>query len=128
MRLISRSRFFAAAGVIAFAAIAHAADVAGKWTADVPGRGGQAQATTFDFKVSGETLTGTVTNQRGSTEITDGKVMGDELSFTQKLEFNGNSFVIKYTGKVDGATLKMKRMREGGDGAAQEFTAKRPAS
>ena len=37
-----------------------AADVTGKWTAQVPGRQGQTRETTFTFKQDGETLTGTV--------------------------------------------------------------------
>ena len=39
---------------------AYAADVTGKWTAQVPGRGGQTTETTFNFKADGSKLTGTV--------------------------------------------------------------------
>ena len=54
-----------AALLFAFASVtALAADFSGKWSADVQGRNG-AQTITFDFKVSGSTLTGAVTTQRG---------------------------------------------------------------
>jgi hypothetical protein len=103
---------------------AWAADVAGKWVGSAPGRGGQAQEVTFDFKVSGEQLTGTVTGPRGSSDISDGKVAGDEISFRQVLEFNGRSVTLVYKGKVSGDEIKFTRQREGGE-RSQEFTAKR---
>jgi hypothetical protein len=50
-------------------------------------------------------------------------VAGDAISFTTKMEFNGNSVVLKYSGTVAGDEIKMKR--EGGQGQPREFTAKR---
>lgn len=81
------------------------------------------QTITFDFHVDGTTLTGKVTTPRGETDITDGKVDGDNISFTQKLSFNGNDFTITYTGKADGDTIKFTRQM--GDRPATEFVAKR---
>jgi hypothetical protein len=44
-----------------FTVVALAADATGKWVAEQPGRnGGPAMTTTFNFKVEGATLTGTV--------------------------------------------------------------------
>ena len=37
-----------------------AADISGKWTGNMPGRGGDTAPTTFTFKVDGEKLTGNV--------------------------------------------------------------------
>src|SRR5262245_31197480 len=65
------------------------ADVKGKWTAQVPGRGGQAQETTFTFKVEGDKLTGSVSGRQGDTPIADGKITGDEISFTVTRERQG---------------------------------------
>ena len=48
-----------------FALAASAADVTGKWTAQVPGRGGNTAETTFVFKVDGAKLTGTMEGGRG---------------------------------------------------------------
>ncbi len=107
-----------------FALSALAADVTGKWTAEVPGRQGNTQETTFNLKADGSTLTGTVTNRRGDSEIKDGKVDGDNISFVQVMNFNGNEIKLTYKGVVSGDTIKFSRMREGGD-TAQEFTAKR---
>jgi hypothetical protein len=99
-----------------------AADFNGKWTGEVQGRNGM-QTVTFDFHVDGTALTGKITTPRGDTDITDGKVDGDNISFTQKLSFNGNDITINYTGKADGDGIKFTR--QAGDRPAVEFVAKR---
>jgi hypothetical protein len=122
MRKISLVCLFA---LLALAAVmAFAADVNGKWVAQVPGRGGETRDVTFNFKADGDQLTGTVTTPRGDSEISDGKINGDEISFTQVLEFNGNQMKLKYTGKVSGDEIKFTRQAKGRP-RAQEFTAKR---
>jgi hypothetical protein len=111
--------------VFAALSLAWAADVNGKWTAQVPGRGGQTREQTFNFKVEGDKLTGTVSGMQGDNPISDGKVSGDEISFTVKISFNGNDVTLLYKGKVSGDEIKMTRSRQGGDQPGQEFTAKR---
>jgi hypothetical protein len=108
--------------MLSIAFLALAADVSGKWTAEVPGRGGT-QTTTFNFKASGSNLTGTVTTPRGDNEISDGKIDGDKISFVQKLSFNGNDITINYTGVVKGDTIEFTR--DTGRGGPQTFTAKK---
>src|SRR5215467_388269 len=104
-----------------------AADLNGKRTAQVPGRGGQSQETTFTFKVEGDKLTGTVSGRQGDTQIADGKVSGDEISFTVTRERQGATIKQLYKGKVAGDEIKFTRSVEGGQGdrPAAEFTAKR---
>jgi opacity protein-like surface antigen len=99
-----------------------AADFNGKWTADVQGRMGT-QTITFDFHVDGSKLTGTVTTPRGASDISDGKIDGDNISFSQNLSFNGNDLKINYTGKADGDTIKFTR--QFGDRPGTDFVAKR---
>lgn len=106
-----------------FLSAAVAADINGKWTAQVPGRGGQNMETTFTFKADGDKLTGSVTTPRGDAPISDGKISGDEFSFTQVMNFNGNEMKLLYKGKMTGDDLKMTRQREGSE--PREFTAKR---
>ena len=102
-----------------------AADFNGKWTAEVQGRMGT-QTITFDFHVDGATLTGKVTTPRGDMDVTNGKVDGDNISFDQVMNFNGNSMTINYKGKADGDTIKFTRQM--GDRPAAEFVAKRPSA
>jgi hypothetical protein len=109
-------------------AVAWAADVNGKWTAQVPGgRDGQLQETTFTLKVEGDKLTGTVSGRQGDTPIADGKITGDEISFTVTRERQGATIKQLYKGKVAGDEIKFTRSVEGGQGnrPPAEFTAKR---
>jgi hypothetical protein len=116
--------FFALGSVSALAA-----DFNGKWTADVQGRNGNTQTITFDFHVDGATLTGKVTTPRGDVDISNGKVDGDNISFDQVLNFNGNSVTISYKGTADGDTIKFTRtFGGGGDRPPQDFVAKRASA
>jgi hypothetical protein len=119
-RLLTTSFLF---GLLTLTAMA--ADITGKWTAQVPGRNGQAREATFNLKADGNTLTGTVAGPRGENPISDGKIDGDQISFNQTMEFNGNSVKLLYKGTVSGDEIKFTRSRDGGDAPAQEFTAKR---
>jgi hypothetical protein len=119
-----KTTFLALLALICFSFVASAASVDGKWTADIPGRGGQTATSTFTFTTSGNKLEGTVTNQRGDSPISDGKVDGDNISFTQKLSFGGNDISISYKGVVKGDTIEFTREVEG-RGGPTTFTAKK---
>ena len=113
----------ATAAFLLFANLVLAADVNGKWTAEMKGRDGQAMTQTFNFKADGSKLTGSVSmGQMGDHEIANGKVDGDNISFDVNVEFNGNARTLKYTGTVSGDEIKMKRESQRGP---QEFVAKR---
>lgn len=99
-------------------AVMAAADVAGKWSGEVPGRGGQTAAT-FVFKVDGDKLTGTMTGPQGEVALQEGKVAGDQISFSM----TGGNAKVAFQGKLSGDQLKMTRTREGGE--PREFTLKR---
>jgi hypothetical protein len=105
--------------MLAFSLAAFAADVTGKWTAQVPGRQGAARETTFTLKADGDKLTGTVSGQQGDTPISDGKISGDKISFVRESQRGKQTF----TGTVAGDEIKFKRAMEQGE--PQEFVAKR---
>ena len=98
---------------LAMAASAWAADVTGKWVAQIPGRDGMSE-NTFNFKVEGTKLSGTVTTQQGETAISDGKVNGDEISFAVVRSMGGNEMKILWKGKVAGDEIKFTREFQGG--------------
>ena len=106
---------------------AFAADVTGKWSAEVPGRGGQTRTQNMEFKADGATLTGSMEGMQGaSTPISDGKVDGDTIMFNVVREFNGNTMKSNYVGKVAGDTIKFTMKMEGPNGPVErEFTAKK---
>jgi hypothetical protein len=103
-----------------------AADLNGKWTADMQGPNGNTMHTTFILKSDGNSLTGSVAGARGGDQpISDGHADADTISFSVVREFNGNQVKINYKGKVDGDTIHFTAAREGGEGRAREFDAKR---
>jgi hypothetical protein len=111
--------------LLLLAAGAQGADVSGKWSGDVPGRGGDTTPATFTFKVDGEKLTGSMTGPQGELPLQDGKVSGSQVSFSTTFDAGGNSIKILYKGTLSGDQLKMTRQRDGGSGQAREFTLKR---
>jgi hypothetical protein len=104
--------------MLVLAVVVAAADVSGKWSGQVPARGDTVNAT-FTFKVEGDKLSGTMTGPQGEVPLQEGKVSGEEISFSTA----GNNAKILFTGKVAGDEIKMTRTREGGQG--REFMLKR---
>lgn len=98
---------FAAIGMsFGLASTALAADATGTYTWTVE-RNGNTITTTLKLKQDGTKLTGTVSGRNNTeTEIEDGKVEGDVVSFKVTREFNGNKFVANYSGKLSGDTIK----------------------
>jgi hypothetical protein len=110
--------------LLAFALVASAmaADVTGKWKAKFDTQIGE-QHYTYQFKADGEKLTGTATNDMGSTEIKEGTIKGDDVFFVENLEFNGMAIRIEYTGKLAGDEIKFTR--KVADFATEDLVAKR---
>jgi hypothetical protein len=121
------SRTVAVVGLaLACALPARAADVTGKWKAEFDSQVG-VQKYTFDFKAVGGKVTGKASFERmgekGEVDLQDVKVTGDDISFTEPLEFQGTKIVVTYTGKVVGDEIKLTR--NVGDFATEEIVAKR---
>ena len=108
--------------LLATATAALAADITGKWKAQVPGRNGSRE-TTFDLKADGNKLTGSMSVEGQSSPISDGKISGDSISFAAAVDRGGNTIKYMFSGRVTGDEIQFKR--EGGQGQPREFTAKR---
>ena len=107
-------------------------DATGVWSWVFKGRqGGPDRKYTAKLKVEGDKLTGKVSspNRDGEmreTEIKDGKVKGDEISFSTSREMNGNTITTKYTGKVSGDTIKgQMEFERNGEPVKRDWEAKR---
>jgi hypothetical protein len=104
------------------------ASVAGKWTAEFDSGVGH-QDYTYDFKVDGDKLSGkasrTVDDAKTDTDITEGKVSGDEITFVEMLKIpdQDQAIRIQYTGKVAGDEIKLTRAV--GEFATNNIVAKR---
>jgi hypothetical protein len=105
-----------------------AADIAGKWTAQAQG-----SDITMDFKVDGTALTGTLENSQmpGAVDIKDGKIDGDNVSFTIVRKMGETEMKIVWKGIIAGDEIKFKREVAGGGmggpggAAAEEIVARR---
>ena len=85
-----------------FALALSAADISGNWKATADFGNGPMERT-FTFKVDGNKLTGeTNSSMMGKSEIADGKVDGDNVTFTITVKFQDNEMKLTYKGKVNG--------------------------
>ena len=112
--------------VLGLGSLATAADATGTWKWTVE-RNGQTFETTLKLKQDGEKLTGTITGRQGNeTEIEDGKVKDDAVSFKVTREFNGNKVVMTYQGKLSGDSIKGDtKFERDGQEQTREWEAKR---
>jgi hypothetical protein len=118
---MSRNSFLILALALLLTIPAVAADIAGKWTASFDTQVG-AQNYTYTFQVNDSKLTG-AESQFGKTQISEGAVNGDEISFVENLDFQGNPLKITYQGKISGDEIKFTR--NVADMVTEEFVAKR---
>ena len=90
-----------------FAMVASAADISGKWKGTAEGPNGPIERT-FNFKVDGAKLSGeTESEMMGKSTITDGKIEGNNISFTITGNIQGNEMKLNYKGTVSGDTIKL---------------------
>jgi hypothetical protein len=114
-----------------------AAAIDGTWKATMVVHAGKKAAATQDrvvemtlnLKADGDKATGTIVSggkKRSTTaEIVDGKITGNNFSFTTVQKNKKGEQRLEWRGSVDGNTLKGTRGRAGGKRGGQEFTAKR---
>jgi hypothetical protein len=96
-----------------------AADISGTWKATAEGPNGSMERT-FVFKADGNKLTGeTTSSMLGKSTINDGKIEGDNLSFTITATMQGNELKLTYKGKVTGDGIQLTSEISGGPGGGQ---------
>ena len=114
------------APLLGTAAAALGGRVTGTWTAEFDTQIG-VQKYMFTFKVDGEKLTGEAVAERmgekSTVTLTGGTVKGDQIAFTEPLNFQGQDVPITYTGTIAGDEIKFTR--KVGDFATEELVAKR---
>ena len=124
----SLSKLLATSVAVCFATLAaFAADATGTWKWTQQGRqGGPGIEMTLKLEAKGDTLTGTMVGfetpngRMPDVAIGDASIKGDEIAFSVTREFNGNKRTSKYSGKVEGDTIKGSVERPGRDGAVQK--------
>ena len=106
--------------------VAVAADIDGKWVAEVQGQKGP-QTQTLTLKAAGDKLTGTLDAGRGGpAEISEGMMHGTDVMFKVVREFNGMKVEQNFKGTMAAGELKITReAAAGGKGGPQEMTFKK---
>jgi enterochelin esterase-like enzyme len=103
-----------------------AAEITGAWKAEFDTQIGK-QKYTYTLKQEGSTLTGKAASdiggQKHESDLKEGKVDGDHVTFVETLSFQGNDVRITYNGTLAGDELKLTR--EVGTFAKEDLVAKR---
>jgi hypothetical protein len=103
------------------------AEAAGTWKWSFTRPDGQTMESTLKLKQDGEKLTGVWVRRDGQeVAIEEGKIKGKEVSFQITRERDGNKFVMKYSGQVEGDEIKGKISGTfGGEERSFDWNAKR---
>jgi hypothetical protein len=103
------SRFFYFCVVVFLAmGIGHAQGIDGKWKGEMQGANGSMDLT-FNFHVTGDSLTGSVESQMGEIPISNGKVDGKAFSFD--VSFNDMTIIHQCTFMSDSISMKVPGMQ-----------------
>jgi hypothetical protein len=86
---------------------AFGADISGKWTGSLAGMDGNDMTIAFTFKADGTTLTGFHILNGTETPIKEGKIDGDNISFSVTLDLGGQETKIPHKGVVSGDQIKI---------------------
>ena len=101
--------------VLLLAVPAFAADVDGTWSGTIATPNGDFQQS-FTFKADGAKLSGSLSIMGMDTPIHDGKIDGNNISFSVTLDFGGMPFMLSYKGVVSPTEIKLT-----GDAAGMPF-------
>jgi hypothetical protein len=126
--LTMAARTFLAFATLMFFSVtfALAQDASGSWHSEFDSQIGK-QKYTFVFNVKGDKVTGKaigeIKGEKRETDIQDGKVKGDMISFVEPLKIMDMEIKIEYSGKIKGDEITLKR--KVGDFAEYDITLKR---
>lgn len=108
-----------------------AADITGTWKSEFDSQIG-VQKYTYTLKQDGTNLTGKasaeIDGQKRETDLKEGKVDGNNISFVEMLNFQDNEVRIIYTGKLAADGNEIQFHREVGEFAKEDIVAKREAA
>ena len=101
--------------------------LAGKWDVEVTTDDGQSLKSSVKIDVDGDKLKGVATTPDGKeVKLEDGKIAGEEVTFSIKVDFEGTALVAKFKGKLDGDKIKGQVDYDlSGQTGTLDFTAKK---
>jgi hypothetical protein len=86
---------------------ANAADADGTWDLGYTTPNGMNRQSRLELKVEGDTLTGSLSSDRGTAKIDTGKVSGDEIAFDLIRKSNNDEITVHFRGRIEGNTMKL---------------------
>ena len=89
-----------------------AENASGIWKWSIPLETGQSREIFLTLKQDATNLTGWITSYSLKKEISDGRIKGDEVTFTITSRFAGKDVITKYSGKIQGDKLIGKSLLE----------------
>jgi hypothetical protein len=119
-----------AAGFLLMAGSVFSADIDGKWSGQYNSGMGDPMTLVYTFKAEGNTLTGTsLGGPDTQVPIKDGKIDGNNISFTVAVDFGGQEMKFNYKGVLKGDEIELSFEIAGTPpmegGAPQKFIVKR---
>src|ERR1041385_2119678 len=98
--------FTLVAGLVLMGASMVAHDLDGKWSGTMTTPGGDAPVS-LTLKVDGAKVTGTTPGPDGATiAIADGKIDGNNITFSVTIDFGGMPIMLNYKGVMSGTEIK----------------------
>ena len=85
--------------LLVLATLLYCADATGKWKGSLD-VGGETHELNFDLKASGDTLTGAFIVEGQTSELKDGKIQGDTVSFWAMSQYQGQALKLVFKGQV----------------------------
>jgi hypothetical protein len=95
-----------AALVLAGAPSAHAGDPSGAWKWTITAPTGDVIDVSLKLELKDGKMTGTYSNRFGDAPIKDASFEDDVVAFSVDRRLDGDTFTVKYSGKLDGDTIK----------------------
>jgi len=100
--------------VILLVALLPAADVTGTWKGQFDFNG-ESVPLQFHLKANGDTVTGTIEGlPTNPTDIKDGKVKGNTITFWVTTDYEGATYKLVYEGRISGDEIQFKFGTEDG--------------
>jgi autotransporter translocation and assembly factor TamB len=122
MRVSRLTFFFTLFGCLT--SLLWAADVTGKWTADSE----DGPAWVFNLKSDSGKVTGTMQGSDGKDRpVNEGKLEGDDISFSVESEWQGDPITLVFKGKISGDEMQLRVDTKDGDWGT-DLTARRAKS
>ncbi len=86
---------------------AHAADPSGIWKLIYVTENGLKRESKLDLKVEGDSLSGTVSSERGTARFSSGKINGNEIAFDLIRNANYDEITVHFKGTMEGGAMKL---------------------